>query len=469
MLNNTNILKKKYTREEIARRIVKDDDLLIIYQNKVYRLNTWIKYHRGGELAILHMIGKDAANEINAYHSDHMLQNKLPLYYFGDIVDEDHDHFHSRIPPIEYYYKQNEFNNHYILIDETPKTSLKISISCFFDCNYFDYSWECIRYLLLAFFAAYVFIGATSSWHHYLSAAFLGALWHQLTFTAHDAGHLAITHSYRIDSFIGIFIGNLLGGISIGWWKHHHNIHHLVTNSSEHDPDIQHFPFFAVAPRFVQSLYSTYHKRILRYTWLASCLIPFQHLTYYLIMCFARYNLQLQSYIYLYKYPSSPYRSIEICCIFILWYCYIILLSYIPTYTQCFIYMLICNTITMPLHVEITLSHFDMSTEDCGPCESFPSKMLRTTMDIAYPTWLDFFSWWSSISSCSSFISTVLTISKVLEYLVKYGKITEGILKNAQIFIRENQTQLPALKTEIENKSIIPILQRFQKIMKEKK
>ncbi|CAF5145362.1 unnamed protein product, partial [Rotaria sp. Silwood1] len=63
----------------------------------------------------------------------------------------------------------------------------------------------------------------------------------------------------------------------------------------------------------------------------------------------------------------------------------------------------------------------------------------------------------------------VLTISKVLEYLVKYGKITEGILKNAQIFIRENQTQLPALKTEIENKSIIPILQRFQKIMKEKK
>ncbi|CAF4824093.1 unnamed protein product [Rotaria sp. Silwood1] len=443
MLNNTNILKKKYTREEIARRIVKDDDLLIIYQNKVYRLNTWIKYHRGGELAILHMIGKDAANEINAYHSDHMLQNKLPLYYFGDIVDEDHDHFHSRIPPIEYYYKQNEFNNHYILIDETPKTSLKISISCFFDCNYFDYSWECIRYLLLAFFAAYVFIGATSSWHHYLSAAFLGALWHQLTFTAHDAGHLAITHSYRIDSFIGIFIGNLL--------------------------DIQHFPFFAVAPRFVQSLYSTYHKRILRYTWLASCLILFQHLTYYLIMCFARYNLQLQSYIYLYKYPSSPYRSIEICCIFILWYCYIILLSYIPTYTQCFIYMLICNTITMPLHVEITLSHFDMSTEDCGPCESFPSKMLRTTMDIAYPTWLDFFSWWSSISSCSSFISTVLTISKVLEYLVKYGKITEGILKNAQIFIRENQTQLPALKTEIENKSIIPILQRFQKIMKEKK
>jgi delta8-fatty-acid desaturase len=64
----------------------------------------------------------------------------------------------------------------------------------------------------------------------------MGAFWHQLTFTAHDAGHLGITHSYRIDSYIGIFIANLLGGISIGWWKYHHNIHHLVTNSPEHDP-----------------------------------------------------------------------------------------------------------------------------------------------------------------------------------------------------------------------------------------
>lgn len=45
----------------------------------------------------------------------------------------------------------------------------------------------------------------------------------------------------------------------------------------------------------------------------------------------------------------------------------------------------------MPLHVQITLSHFGMSTEDYGPNESFASKMLRTTMDIACPTWLDFF------------------------------------------------------------------------------
>jgi len=64
----------------------------------------------------------------------------------------------------------------------------------------------------------------------------------------------------------------------------------------------------------------------------------------------------------------------------------------------------------------------------------------------------------------------VLTISQVLEYLVKNGKITEEISQNVQTFLRENQTQLSVLKTEIENKNIkIPIRQRFQTILKEKK
>jgi delta8-fatty-acid desaturase len=50
--------KKKYTREEIAQRIVDHGDLLVIYSNKIYRLNSWIKHHPGGEMVILHMIGK---------------------------------------------------------------------------------------------------------------------------------------------------------------------------------------------------------------------------------------------------------------------------------------------------------------------------------------------------------------------------------------------------------------------------
>jgi len=44
----------------------------------------------------------------------------------------------------------------------------------------------------------------------------------------------------------------------------------------------------------------------------------------------------------------------------------------------------------MLLHVQITLSHWGMSTADLGPGESFPQRQLRTTMDIDCPPWLDF-------------------------------------------------------------------------------
>ena len=46
--------------------------------------------------------------------------------------------------------------------------------------------------------------------------------------------------------------------------------------------------------------------------------------------------------------------------------------------------------VTAPLHVQITLSHFAMSTVDMGVHESFPQKMLRTTMDVDCASWLDF-------------------------------------------------------------------------------
>lgn len=49
-------------------------------------------------------------------------------------------------------------------------------------------------------------------------------------FTAHDAGHCAITHNFVIDTLIAIFIADFCCGLSMGWWKSSHNVHHLITN-----------------------------------------------------------------------------------------------------------------------------------------------------------------------------------------------------------------------------------------------
>ena len=97
----------------------------------------------------------------------------------------------------------------------------------------------------------------------FLSAVFMGMAWHQGTFIAHDAGHIGITHNYQIDNIFGMLIADWFGGLSLGWWKRNHNVHHLITNDPVHDPDIQHLPFFAVSVRLFQNVYSTYYDKIL--------------------------------------------------------------------------------------------------------------------------------------------------------------------------------------------------------------
>ncbi len=39
---------------------------IVIFEDMVLRLDSWLDKHPGGRLAILHMVGKDATDEIKA-------------------------------------------------------------------------------------------------------------------------------------------------------------------------------------------------------------------------------------------------------------------------------------------------------------------------------------------------------------------------------------------------------------------
>lgn len=54
------------SRREIEGQIAEGHTLLIVDQ-KVLKVNAWLKYHPGGDKAIQHMIGRDATDEVNAY------------------------------------------------------------------------------------------------------------------------------------------------------------------------------------------------------------------------------------------------------------------------------------------------------------------------------------------------------------------------------------------------------------------
>jgi sphingolipid 8-(E)-desaturase len=263
-----------------------------------------------------------------------------------------------------------------------------------YNCPYTSYLVEIFRYTLL--FASFILL--LRAGHYALSALCLGFFWHQLVFTAHDAGHMGITHSFHIDTCIGIFISDFIGGLSIGWWKRNHNVHHIVTNSPEHDPDIEHIPFFAISHRFFESLRSTYYERVMTYDKFAKIAIKYQNWLYYPILTLGRFNLYRQSWAHLiffpgpHKGPAWWHRHLEILgqVFFWYWFGYLTIYTSIPTAWDRFVFAMVSHMITAGLHVQITLSHFAMSTADLGVHESFPQKMLRTTMDVDCPPWLDF-------------------------------------------------------------------------------
>lgn len=463
---------------------------IVLVDGHVIKADAWLPYHPGGDLAILHMVGRDATNEVQAFHSAETLEF-MKKYSMGRFEGPWKDF----VPPIQggrfgmqfesttastptsdetkqqddadsseassgqasplfepaergastlrrrklsdsaasvsssatsvssldfqqsdalpkvtrpaderteqelqrdlELYPSLDLQTQASIIAKYRQLDQRIRNERLYDCNYTAYGIEAVRYVALAT-TSYLFLQA--GWY-FLSAICLGALWQQLVFTVHDAGHMGITHDFQIDSCIGIVISDFIGGLSCCWWKRNHNVHHIVTNSAEHDPDIQHMPFFAVSHRFFDSLRSTYYDRIMSYDPAAKFLLRYQHWLYYPILTFGRFNLYVLSWQYIFlgqgprKGPAWWHRYLEMAgqVFFWYWFGYLLLYRSIPTASGRIMYVMVSHAVTMLVHVQITLSHFAMSTADLGVAESFPQRMLRTTMDVECPEWLDFF------------------------------------------------------------------------------
>ena len=94
--------------------------------------------------------------------------------------------------------------------------------------------------LTIAFYAgtcmAIVWTG--NSWWQLVNAGLLAVAFGQVAFLGHDAGHQAIFASRRLNDTVGRSLGNVLIGLSYGWWVDTHNRHHANPNQEHADPDI---------------------------------------------------------------------------------------------------------------------------------------------------------------------------------------------------------------------------------------
>jgi len=232
------------SRQDVAGRICAGQ-LLIVFHDVLLRIPvSWLHAHPGGALALLHFVGRDATDEILAYHSEHALtQVKRFAIARLDLPD---GLWQPLLPPVVAGWVHNpsdhQWLREYSLRDSQPAPTLdtlspppstlslhtqaqhaqayrqlhkRITDAGLYNTPYLSgYGPELARYLFLAAISAYAYF------HGWLisSAIALGLMWHQLVFTAHDLGHMGVTHNWTADRLLAILVANFIGGLSIGWW-----------------------------------------------------------------------------------------------------------------------------------------------------------------------------------------------------------------------------------------------------------
>jgi sphingolipid 8-(E)-desaturase len=174
----------------------------------------------------------------------------------------------------------------------------------------------------------------------------------------------------------------------------------LTIGQQEHDPDIQNVPLFATSPAFFKSLRSTYYDFTFYWDAAADFLVPYQKYTYYPVMGIARFNLYLLSWLHVISGKASGLggtkawwiRWTEMVFMACYWFLfgYVLVLRTLPDWPTRIAFVVVSHVVTFPLHVQITLSHWGMSTTTLSEeNESFAQRQLRTTMDVECPAWLD--------------------------------------------------------------------------------
>jgi fatty acid desaturase len=112
----------------------------------------------------------------------------------------------------------------------------------------YGYYWAKLIGLPLAVIAALgVFVWIGESWWQLVTAAVFGVLFAQVAFLGHDAAHKQIFVSGRANDWASLIVGDLIVGMSYGWWRHKHSRHHANPNKLGADPDID-LPVIAVTP-----------------------------------------------------------------------------------------------------------------------------------------------------------------------------------------------------------------------------
>jgi len=237
-----------------------------------------------------------------------------------------------------------------------------------------------------------------------LGSVMFGMYWQQIAFIGHDLGHNGCTHSVLLDTILGLVIGNLGMGISGGWWKYTHNVHHVRTNDVEWDPSIQHMPFIAVSAKYLDDIWSKFHRRKLPPTGSISKMIcklavKYQHYHWFVTVPASRVSLYISSFLFCIwqqprmrngnNEPFPGYNLLEVVTL-IIHHWWTVAIFYYGTDSPA-LYYLVAFLVAGIVFIQIFVNHYPCPVLDDIEEDNFVLHQLRTTMAISSNTMTDWF------------------------------------------------------------------------------
>eukprot|EP00539_Tryblionella_compressa_P000751 CAMPEP_0178744054 /NCGR_PEP_ID=MMETSP0744-20121128/6540_1 /TAXON_ID=913974 /ORGANISM="Nitzschia punctata, Strain CCMP561" /LENGTH=501 /DNA_ID=CAMNT_0020397111 /DNA_START=325 /DNA_END=1830 /DNA_ORIENTATION=+ len=382
------------TRADVLQRSDPETLCLIIVDDKVYDCTQWQHRHPGGYLTIRALCGKDATDAFTYSHPKFVKDRMLASFFYADLIQTTKGQPNNKS-------KADKYNDEATVAFR--ELTEKMEEAGMFETDLTFYYKKAAVYSCMFLLVLAGVLCSDKLWIHALSGALLGLFWQQMAFVGHDLGHNSMTHNLQVDSFWGIIVGNLMTGVSMAWWKRSHNVHHVVTNSCDYDPDIQHLPVMAVDPTFFsQPLFSTYTNRYLQVDELSHFLVKYQHWLYYPVMAVARVNLYIQSInhaLCLSYYAATKdlvwRRELQIATLIGFWTWLIALTLQLPSWQSRVLFLVPAHVVAGILHVQITLSHFAMPVHTGVTYDDASNGYLRTqlrgSMDIDCPKYMDWF------------------------------------------------------------------------------
>lgn len=373
------------TMDEVKHAADKEGRVLVVVEGKVLDVAKWAKFHPGGVSPLFHGAGKDMTEQFARFHSMETYK-KLGAFHVANVAAKD-----------------TMMRNNNALQRDWDQFTQDILEEGVYETDYKYFAWIFIRtmFLLGAVVAVLMeYMGPQTTTTTVVAGVLFGFFLQQMNFLGHDLGHNGVTHSTKWDTVFGVICGNLLSGVSIWWWKDSHNNHHVCCNSIDCDADIQHMPFIVCNSKIMDRPFFSrwHHDWHSATTFAARYLLRYQHIIYYpAIVGFARYNLYIQSWVYV---LSGKSRMPKTEVVGLLGFMGMVggLMALLPDARQRITFLLVSHAIAGILNVQITLSHFCMDVYWGSPYDHTKGiedqwlwTQLRTTLALTCSPWMDWF------------------------------------------------------------------------------